>query len=114
VPRADIDSMTRALVLPLLIVVVAVGGFLSVRQSQSSSRAGQVETLASQAASATDFAAALPALQAWYADHGTYAGVSLPPAFAVTVVRAAGASYCLQSGTEHLDGPGGSAQPGPC
>jgi hypothetical protein len=106
--------MTRALLLPLLIVVVAVGGFLSVRQAQAPSQAGPAETQASQAAAATDFAAALPALQAWYADHGTYAGVSLAPAFAVTVVRSDDTSYCLQSATEHLVGPGGSAQPGPC
>jgi uncharacterized membrane protein len=107
--------MTRALVLPLLIVVAAVGAFLSVRGSQTSHVAAQqAETQASQAAADTDFAAALPALQAWYADHGTYAGVSLPPAFAVTVVRADATSYCLQSGSEHLAGPGGSAQSGPC
>jgi hypothetical protein len=107
--------MTRALMLPLLIIVVAVGGFLSVRSSQSSRQTQQqAETQASLAASATDFAAAFPALQAWFADHGTYAGVTLPPAFAVTVVRADATSYCLQAGTEHLDGPGGAAQPGPC
>jgi hypothetical protein len=106
--------MTRGLLLPLLIISLAVGGFLSVRESQSARQAGPAETQASEAAAATDFAAALPALQAWFADHGTYAGVTLPPAFAVTVVRADGASYCLQSGSEHLVGPGGSAQPGPC
>jgi uncharacterized membrane protein len=107
--------MTRALVLPFLIIAVAVGGFLSVRSSQSSQQVQQQEeTQASQAASATDFAAALPALQAWFADHGTYAGVTLPPAFAVTVVRADDTSYCLQAGSEHLAGPGGTAQPGPC
>lgn len=107
--------MTRALLLPMLIIVVAVGGFLSVRSSQTTtSTAQQAETQASLAAAATDFTAALPALQAWYADHGTYAGATLPPAFAVTVVRADGTSYCLQSGTEHLVGPGGSPQPGSC
>ena len=106
--------MTRALLLPCLIIAVAVGGFLSVRSSQPSRQQQQAETQASQAASATDFAAALPELQAWFADHATYAGVTLPPAFAVTVVRADASSYCLQSGTEHLAGPGGTAQPGPC
>jgi lipid-binding SYLF domain-containing protein len=102
----------------MLVVSLAVGGFLFVRQSQTagptSSVAQQAETQASQAAAATDFAAAFPALQAWYADHGTYAGVSLPPAFAITVVRADATSYCLQAGTEHLNGPGGQAQSGPC
>jgi hypothetical protein len=106
--------MTRALVLPLLIISVAVGGFLSVRQSQASRQGQQAETRASQDAAAADFAAALPALRAWYADHGSYAGVTLPPAFAVAVVRADETSYCLQSGDEHLVGPGGAPQPGPC
>jgi hypothetical protein len=110
--------MTRSLVLPLLVISLAVGGFLFVRQAQStgptSSVAQQAETQASQDASATDFAAALPAIQAYYADNGTYVGLTLPPAFAVTVVRADATSYCLQSGTEHLDGPGGQSAAGPC
>ena len=110
--------MTRSLLLPLLLVSVAVGGFLFVRQAQTSgttsSVAQQAETQASQDAAATGFNAALPELQAWFADHATYAGVTLPPAFAITVVRADATSYCLQSGNEHLNGPGGQPQPGPC
>jgi lipid-binding SYLF domain-containing protein len=110
--------MTRTLALPLLVISLAVGGFLFVRQAQTSgptsSVAQQAETQASQAAAATDFSAALPAIQAYYADNGTYAGLSLPPAFAITVVRADATSYCLQSGNEHVDGPGGQPATGPC
>lgn len=110
--------MTRAFALPLLVISLAVGGFLFVRQAHTSgptsSVAQQAETQAAQDAAATNFSAALPAIQAYYADNGTYAGLSLPPAFAVTVVRADGTSYCLQAGNEHLDGPGGTPAAGPC
>jgi len=104
--------------LPLLLVALAVGGFLFVKQSQSvgptSSVATQAETQAADAASATNFDAAAPTLQAWFADHATYAGVTLPPAYGVTVVRADATSFCLQSGAEHEIGPGGQPLPGPC
>jgi len=110
--------MTRSLAFPLVLISLAVGGFLFVQESKTSgptsSVAQQAETQAAAAASATDFDAALPELQAWYADHGTYAGVTLPPAFAIAVVRADATSYCLQAGAEHLVGPGGQPQPGPC
>ena len=102
----------------MLILSLAIGGFLFVKQSQTagptSSVATQAETQAAAAAAATDFAAAQPVLQAWYSDNGTYAGVSLPPVYGITVVRADATSYCLQSGTEHEAGPTGQPQPGPC
>ncbi len=102
----------------MLILSLAIGGFLFVKQSQTagptSSVATQAETQAAAAAAATDFAAAQPVLQAWYADNGTYAGVTLPPVYGMTVVRADATSYCLQTGTEHEAGPAGQPQPGPC
>jgi len=110
--------MSRSLGFPLLIVSLAIGGFLFVKQSQTvgptSSVAQQAETQAAVAASATDFNAALPDLQAWFADHGTYAGVTLAPVYGITVVRADATSFCLQSGAEHQVGPAGPPQPGPC
>jgi hypothetical protein len=110
--------MSRSFGFPVLIVSLAIGGFLFVRQSQTvgptSSVAQQAETQAAAAASATDFAAALPELQTWFADHGTYAGVTLPPVYAITVVRADATSFCLHSGAEHQIGPAGPPQPGPC
>ena len=102
----------------MLILSLAIGGFLFVKQSQTagptSSVGTQAETQAAAAAAATDFAAAQPVLQAWYADNGTYAGVTLPPVYGMTVVRADATSYCLQTGTEHEAGPAGQPQPGPC
>ncbi len=114
--------MARTLGLPLMLVALLLGGYLFTQQSKTagptSAVVTQAEAQASNDAAATSFDAALPELQAWFADHGTYAGVSLPPAFAVTVVRADAASYCLQAGTapaeSHLLGPGGQPQPGPC
>jgi hypothetical protein len=110
--------MTRTLLLPVVLVSLAIGGFLFARQAQSNGPTApavtQAESQAAAATAATNFSGALPVLQAWFADHGTYAGVSLPPAFGVAVVRADATSYCLQAGTSHLAGPGGVAQPGPC
>ena len=83
--------MGRSLAFPLLLIALAVGGFLFVRQAQSvgpeSKTATQAETEAATAAAATDFGAAQAVLLSWFADHDTYAGVTLPPAYAVAVVR---------------------------
>jgi hypothetical protein len=112
--------MTRSFGLVFLLISLAVGGYLFAQQSKSEGPASTVaqraETQAVVAASATSFDAAAPELQAWFADHGTYAGVSLPPAFGLTVVRGDATSYCLQdpAGTMHETGPGGSPAPGPC
>lgn len=110
--------MTRSLGLLLLLVSLALGGYLFAQQAKTdgptSTLGGQAETQAQAAASATSFAAALPELQAWYAEHGTYAGVTLPPSFGVAVVRADASSYCLQAQNMHETGPGGAPAPGPC
>jgi hypothetical protein len=115
-------AMGRSFGLPLLIVSLAVGGFLFVRQAQtagpSSTVAARAETRAAAAGAATDFAAAQPVLQAWFADNGTYAGASLPPVYGVVVARADASSFCLQAGSgataTHELGPGGQPQSGPC
>lgn len=110
--------MGRSLALPLLLIAVAVGGFLFVRDTRTSgptsSVAQQAETQAGLDAASANFDGVLPVLQAWFAENATYAGAALPPGSGVVLVRADGTSYCLQSGTEHLAGPGGTAQPGPC
>ena len=114
--------MGRSLVFPLLLITLAVGGFLFVRQAQSvgpeSRTATKAETQAAAVAAATDFGAAQAALVSWFAAHGTYAGVTLPPVYGVAVVRADVSSFCLQAGTGdaavHELGPGGQAQSGPC
>ena len=104
----------------LLVLSLAIGGYLFAQQSKTegptSQAAQQEEAQAAAAASATSFAAALPTLQAWYADHGTYAGAALPPSYGVTVVHADATSFCLQSvdGQEHETGPNGAPASGPC
>jgi lipid-binding SYLF domain-containing protein len=101
-----------------MIISLAIGGFLFVKQSQTvgptSSVATQAESQAASATAATNFEAAQPVLQAWLADNGTYAGVTLPPVYGITVVRADATSYCLQSGAEHELGPSGQTLAGPC
>ena len=110
--------MTRSLGLVLLVLTLAVGGYLFAQQAKTegptSAVAQRAEAQAADAAAGTSFAAALPTLQAWYAEHETYAGVALPPAYEVTVVRADAASYCLQAGDLHETGPSGTPEPGPC
>lgn len=110
--------MTRGLVLPLLLISLGVGAFLFVRDAQTSgptsSVAQQAETQAQVDVASTNFDGVVPVLQAWYAENATYVGATVPPGAGVVLVRADATSFCLQSGTEHLDGPGGVAQPGPC
>jgi hypothetical protein len=112
----------RGLGLLSLVVTLAIVGYLFSRQAQeegpTSQLAQQAEAQASSDVAGTSFQAAAPEIQAWFAEHGTYAGMSLPPSFNVIVMRADASSYCLQSGSgttvEHLDGPGGTPQPGAC
>ena len=115
-------QVSRSLAFPIVLLLLAVGGFLFVRQAQTdgptSTIATQAETQAEAATAATNFAAAQPVLQAWFADHGTYEGATLPPVYAVAVVHADATSFCLQAGTGatalHEVGPAGQLQSGPC
>lgn len=112
----------RSLGLVSLLCALAIGAYLFTTQMQqngpTSETAKRAEADATAAASTANFQAAAPALQAWYAEHATYAGATLAPAFGVQLVRADAASYCLQSGTgesaRHVVGPAGSPAAGPC
>jgi hypothetical protein len=112
--------MTRSMGMVLLVLTLAIGGYLFAQQAKTNGPTSQVaqqaEAQATAAASATSFAAALPTLQAWFADHGTYAGAVLPPSYGVTLVRGDAASFCLQSadGRLHEAGPNGAPAAGPC
>lgn len=110
--------MGRTLTIPAVLVVAFVGLYLYSQDAKSNGPASvsgqQAVTRAQSAVAATNFAQADAAMQAFYAQSGTYAGATLPPGSGVVLVRAATASYCLQAGAEHEDGPGGQAQPGPC
>jgi hypothetical protein len=111
--------MTRAaLGIPLLLVTVFIGLYLmsqDAKQNVQTDSAGQQAISQAHAATAgLDFSQAVPALQAYFDEHQTYVGASIPPGAAVVLAAATATSYCLQSGTEHEVGPGGSPQPGPC
>jgi len=105
-----------------MLCALAIGGYLFTTQMRqngpTSPTAKRAEADATAAASTANFQAAAPALQAWFAEQGTYAGATLTPAFGVQLVRADAASYCLQSGagatTRHVVGPAGSPAAGPC
>ena len=112
----------RSLGVVSMLAAVAIGGYLflaQVRESGPTSQTGErAQAEATSGAAGVSFQAAAPVLQTWFAEHGTYAGATLPASFGVTVVRADAASYCLQAGAgqsvQHAVGPGGSAAPGPC
>jgi hypothetical protein len=101
------------------LALVAVLWALTMQHSgPTSSTAKKAEADATAAVSSINFTAAAPELEAYRAEHGTYAGAALSPGFGVTLVRADAASYCLQSGlgtsVQHFTGPNGATAGGPC
>jgi hypothetical protein len=119
----DICRVTlKGLGLVSLLITLAIGGYLYAQQAKTAGPTSEVATRAEAQASAgvaaTNFQAAAPVLQDWLTEHGTYAGVTLPPGYGVTVARADAVSYCLQAGTgvavQHQVGPTGPVLPGPC
>ena len=117
-PYADNRPVARYLgVLPLFAALL-IGGYLWATSAKSTgptaSPVQQAVTQAQSSVAATNFQGADVAMQGWYAQNSTYARATLPPGTGVVLVRADATSYCLQAGTEHEVGPGGSPQPGPC
>jgi hypothetical protein len=110
--------VVRALAIPAVLVVALVGIYLYSQDAKSSGSAStsgqQAVTQAQSAVAATNFAQADAAMQAFFAQSGTYAGATLPLGIGVVLVRADPTSYCLQAGAEHEDGPGGQPRPGAC
>jgi hypothetical protein len=109
--------MTRGFGMVMVVLTLAIGGYLFAQQSKSvgpSQEAQQAETQAVAAGAATSFAAAAPALQLWFQDHGTFVGATLPPSYGVVVAKADAGSYCLEAGGMHEVGPGGAPEPGAC
>jgi hypothetical protein len=106
------------LTLGLTIAAVAFGGWRMLipgADTTSSDVAGSVSSLVSTTLSAA-FTGAEASLDAQRNATGSYAGASVQPP--ITLVRADASSYCLQLDNgaieQHVAGPGGSAQPGPC
>jgi hypothetical protein len=115
--------MTRLIGLPALLVALVIGAYLFMKDAQTngptSPTVTQMVGQAQSSVAATNFQGADEALQAWYAQNGSYAGASLPPGSGVVLVRSDAASYCLQAtaadgSAQHESGPGGSVQPGAC
>ena len=87
----DIGSLvTRLLGLPALLVVVAVGRYLYAQNAKSNTSppVQQAITQAQVNVAATNFQGASTAMQAFFAQSGTYAGAALPPGSGVILARA--------------------------
>jgi type II secretory pathway pseudopilin PulG len=114
--------MGRAFGLISIVVSLALVGILWALTMQhsgpTSATAKRAESEATAAVSAMNFTAAATQLELYHAENASYAGATVPPSFGVTLVRADGASYCLQAGAggaaQHFTGPGGTAAAGPC
>jgi len=98
----------------LLLTLVVIAWMMTVQQS-ASSRKQQTRAVdqAQATANGVAFEQAQAQLEQQHALNGTYAGASLA-GFGVTLVRADASTYCIQSASAHLAGPGGTAAPGPC
>ena len=107
--------MVRSLSLVSLLVALLVGGWLLTAQRSSPSRATATQAVdeAQQTANGIAFQQAEAQLEQFRSLNGTYAGASLA-GFGVTLARADASSYCIQSATAHVTGPGGVAAAGPC
>jgi len=113
---------TRVLGLVVLLLGLAVAVYMFERDAQTagptSQLAQQAESQARAEVAAVNFQAAVPLLEAQRAATGTYAGARLSPDFGVALARADATSFCLQGSVapsvEHLAGPNGTPEPGPC
>jgi len=114
--------MGRAFGLVSIVCTLALVAILMAMNMQhngpASPTAKRAEKEATAAVASLNFTGAATELEAFHAENDTYAGVTLPPAFGVTLVRADAASYCLQAGIgdsmQHFTGPGGTPAAGPC
>jgi hypothetical protein len=102
----------------ITIAAVAFGGWrmlLPGADSVSGDVSGSVSALVSTTLNA-EFTGAEASLDAQRNATGSYAGAAVQQP--ITLVRADVSSYCLQlergAIVQHVSGPGGSAQPGPC
>jgi hypothetical protein len=106
------------LTIGLSIAALAVGGWkmlLPTASDGTSQVAGAVSSVVGTITSA-QFTGARATLDAQHTATGSYAGA--PVTAPITLVRADESSYCIQYAqgpvVQHLVGPGGTAQPGPC
>ena len=106
-----------AMVCSLAIVAVLMALSMS-HNGPTPASTRKAEAEATAAVGSLNFTGAATELEAYKAEHATYAGAVLPASFGVTVIRADAASYCLQAGVggtvQHFVGPGGTPASGPC
>lgn len=108
-------------IVSLLLALVLGGALWAMNAGQAgptSEPAQKAESQAQQVAATANFSGAAIQLETFHAENGTYVGVSLPPSFGVSLVRADASSYCVQTGAgaavQHLVGPGGQPAAGSC
>jgi type IV pilus assembly protein PilA len=106
----------------LLVVIIIIGILLAIAIPSYLSFRGRAEKAAAQA----DVRASIPGVEAYYADHNTYSSLTSAVLKAsydqgiknVAVIRATGASYCIQStvgqNTYKKGGPAASITSGAC
>jgi len=109
---------TRYLTIGLTIAAVAVGGWKMLLPTTSDTSDEVVGAVSSVVGTVTNaqFTGARATLDAQRNATGSYEGAPLTPP--MTLVRADATSFCVQYTqgpvVQHLNGPGGSPQPGPC
>ena len=103
-----------------LVVAVAIACYVGLKalRSDGEKTAGAVTSAiahGSDAVAETNLRGAATALEGFHTANGTYAGAAVA---GVALVRADASGYCIQTSppasVEHLAGPGGMPQPGPC
>ena len=107
--------MIRGLSLLSLLLALLVGGWLLTTEQSGPSRSTTTHAVdeAQQAADRIAFQQAQAQLEQFHALNATYSGTSLA-GFGVTLARADAGTYCVQTATAHLAGPGGTAAAGAC
>jgi len=101
------------------LAIVAALMALNLRQNgPTSTTAQRAESQGIAAVGTINFTQAGTELEAYRAEHATFAGAVLPASFGVTLVRADATTYCLQAGVggsvQHFAGPAGPSAAGPC
>jgi hypothetical protein len=106
------------LVIASLAIVAGLVALSTRHNAPTAGSAGGAEAQATAAVASQNLAAAAAELEGYHAEHATYVGAIVPPAFGVRLVRAGAVSYCLQPAlgrsVRHLAGPGGTPAAGPC
>jgi hypothetical protein len=114
--------VSRAFGLVVVLCSLAIVGVLMAlnlgQNGPTSQTAKRAEAEGIAAVGMVNFTQAGTELEAYRAEHETYAGALLPPSFGVTLMRADATTYCLQAGVggamQHFVGPAGPAAAGPC